>query len=339
MELREAAASLKALQLVSEFKGSFKDIRYTLHPDGLSGELAGKGSNLAWATRSVWMGMRPNTGNSAEEKGSIIDERRSIIDERTRTVITVMDSDTTATYSLSALSPTLTANFAADYFEAVTCKFASATSATRCSFHLSVAPGRQALQHVPVGVRVTDIFWAMGGLSTLYEGSSAKIPTSAYSVSLCLAESVGGWDPDTFAPMITFSFMQLRSVRHLWGSLDIAYTLHRILTGDLKRHPDLSDAADQPDHASTSRRYGRLLGSPDSEGRFPGYDYHTDKAIPFIVPESPTEALLNAYEKQYSLPPTLVEEGNGDSLADHVYKLLPLLTMLYRIYEACLMMG
>ncbi len=33
----------------------------------------------------------------------------------------------------------------------------------------------------------------------MYEGSSAKVPTSAYSVSLTLAESVGGWDPDTFA--------------------------------------------------------------------------------------------------------------------------------------------
>jgi hypothetical protein len=33
----------------------------------------------------------------------------------------------------------------------------------------------------------------------MYEGSSAKVPTSAYSVSLTLAESVGGWDPDAFA--------------------------------------------------------------------------------------------------------------------------------------------
>lgn len=86
MELREAAASLKALQLVSEFKGSFKDIRYTLHPDGLSGELAGKGSNLAWATRSVWMAMQPTSDGYAGET-------HSIVDERSRTVITVMDSD------------------------------------------------------------------------------------------------------------------------------------------------------------------------------------------------------------------------------------------------------
>ncbi|KAJ9102327.1 hypothetical protein QFC21_002727 [Naganishia friedmannii] len=332
MELRETAASLKALQLVSEFKGSFKDVRYTLHPDGLSGEIAGKGSNLAWATRSVWMGMRPTTEESSRDGGAVVDER-------TRTVITVMDSD----------------------------------------------------NHVPVGVRVTDIFWAMGGLSTLYEGSSAKIPTSAYSLSLCLAESVGGWDPDTFAigedmhmfikcnistrgnlvsetiysPASQMDVMgnikggirgfigahQARykqAVRHLWGSLDIAYTLHRILTGDLQSHPDAADAVDQQDHVPISRRYGRLLGSPDSENHFPGYDYHTGKgSVPFSVSGSPTEALLDAYAKERFLSPILEEEAEVDLLAntvlpfkqDATHQFLPLLTMLYRIYEACLMMG
>ncbi len=109
MELREASASLKALQLVSEYASSFKDIRYTLHPPDIPGETAGKGSNLAWAARSVWMAMRPagalagsgssrmrehdpSIGESATEKIGF-SRSRNARDDRERTVITVMDSD------------------------------------------------------------------------------------------------------------------------------------------------------------------------------------------------------------------------------------------------------
>lgn len=47
---------------------------------------------------------------------------------------------------------------------------------------------------VPVAVRVTDIMWALAGLSSIYPGSGAKIPTSAYSLSMSLAASVGFHD-------------------------------------------------------------------------------------------------------------------------------------------------
>lgn len=47
---------------------------------------------------------------------------------------------------------------------------------------------------VPVAVRVTDIMWALAGLSSIYPGSGAKIPTSAYSLSMTLAASVGFHD-------------------------------------------------------------------------------------------------------------------------------------------------
>lgn len=36
--------------------------------------------------------------------------------------------------------------------------------------------------------------WAGAGISTMYRGSKVIIPTSVYSMSLALAERVGGWD-------------------------------------------------------------------------------------------------------------------------------------------------
>ncbi|KAJ9125702.1 hypothetical protein QFC24_002486 [Naganishia onofrii] len=139
-----------------------------------------------------------------------------------------------------------------------------------------------------------------------------------------------------------------QAVRHLWGSLDIAYTLHRILTGDLKRHPDAADAEGRQDHASNARRYGRLLGFPESEGHFTSHDHLAEKSsTPFNGSGSPTEALLDAHTEHYHLPPIPEVDGDLELLVDEIspakqdatYKFLPLLTMLYRIYEACLMMG
>ena len=82
MEAREKGAIQKADQLMAEFRSSFKDIGYTLHPDRIEGEAAGKSSNLAWALRQAWNELRD------EED----DERIA------RIVVTVIDSD-------SAFSP------------------------------------------------------------------------------------------------------------------------------------------------------------------------------------------------------------------------------------------
>jgi hypothetical protein len=100
MEAREAGASQKATQLMAEFRSSFKDIGYTLHPGGLHGEAAGKSSNLSWAVRQAY--------NELKEEG---DEER--ID---KIVVTVIDSDTA---------------LAGDYFSAVSCKFALRSAAER----------------------------------------------------------------------------------------------------------------------------------------------------------------------------------------------------------------
>jgi hypothetical protein len=47
---------------------------------------------------------------------------------------------------------------------------------------------------VPVLVRIADILWCGAGLSGLYKNSAICIPTSVYSISLLLADRVGGWD-------------------------------------------------------------------------------------------------------------------------------------------------
>lgn len=77
MEAREAGSEQKAQQLIAEFRSSFKDIGYTLHPGGIEGEAAGKSSNLAWALRQAW--------NELNDEG---DHERAA-----RIVVTVIDSD------------------------------------------------------------------------------------------------------------------------------------------------------------------------------------------------------------------------------------------------------
>lgn len=53
MEQREIGSEAKALGLIQEFVKRFRSIDYALHPTGIPGEAAGKGSNLAWAARTL----------------------------------------------------------------------------------------------------------------------------------------------------------------------------------------------------------------------------------------------------------------------------------------------
>lgn len=53
MEEREQNADVKALGFINEFSKRFRSIEFTLHPPNIAGELAGKGSNMAWAARKL----------------------------------------------------------------------------------------------------------------------------------------------------------------------------------------------------------------------------------------------------------------------------------------------
>ena len=78
----------KAKQLINLYSASFKDIVYTIHPTNIEGEVRGKSSNVAWASKemSKYFGKHKN-----------------------HLVMTVMDSDTA---------------FAEDYFMAINHYFA-----------------------------------------------------------------------------------------------------------------------------------------------------------------------------------------------------------------------
>lgn len=53
MEQRENNAETKALRFTNEFAKKFRSIDFTVHPSDIPGELAGKGSNMAWAARKL----------------------------------------------------------------------------------------------------------------------------------------------------------------------------------------------------------------------------------------------------------------------------------------------
>lgn len=121
---------------------------------------------------------------------------------------------------------------------------------------------------VPFLVRVADMQWSMGVISNMYVGSPFTPPCSAYSIPMKLAAAVGLWDVDpnsigedfhmyikcffsTHGEVIIqpiyspasccniegkgfFGGLYARSVqakRHLWGALDLGYTIRRALYG------------------------------------------------------------------------------------------------------------
>jgi hypothetical protein len=53
MEQRDPDAKATAEVLINSFKGAFRNMSYTLHPSDISGEVAGKSSNVSWAARQL----------------------------------------------------------------------------------------------------------------------------------------------------------------------------------------------------------------------------------------------------------------------------------------------
>lgn len=85
--------------------------------------------------------------------------------------------------------------FAADFFLAAAVHFALATpeDRQRMMFVPPIVFDRNCPE-VPVFTRTTDIFWSSAGTGGIYPSSQCKIPTSAYAVSLKLAQFCGYWD-------------------------------------------------------------------------------------------------------------------------------------------------
>jgi hypothetical protein len=91
------------------------------------------------------------------------------------------------------------------------------------------------------------------------------------------------------------------------------------------------------------------MGAPDGEGAFFNQPDDDELGLSDASRSSSPEAFLNPFTQELWLPPILEEEEDDLESQARVapkpvkrhesYRLLPLLTMLYRIYEACMMMG
>ncbi len=133
----------------------------------------------------------------------------------------------------------------------------------------------------------------------------------------------------------------------MWGSLDIAYTLHRVLTGDLRRHPDGPQSQQVGEFKPAARRYGKILGGRGDELFVNEFD-EEERALSDVSRISSPEMFVDRFTQDLCLPPIMEEDEEVTPVkqALHVERprkeglaVLPLFTMLYRIYEACLMMG
>ncbi|KAI9357260.1 glycosyl transferase family group 2-domain-containing protein [Zopfochytrium polystomum] len=264
MEDSEQGSEKKAIALVSRYADAFLQIVYTIHPVGLDGEIRGKSSNVAWATRQM---AKKSKNHRAE-------------------IITVMDADTC---------------FTEDYFNSLNYFFCVATPDQRKV--LMFAPvtifDRNA-KDVPFVVRCSDIMWSVAVMSNFYPSCPVRFPCSAYSVSMDLAASVGFWDTGSeaigedmhmylkcyfatqgvvrvepiYSPAsccniegknaignIWARFNQAK--RHLWGSLDFGYALRKVLIGVISPESDAA-AFRSEDEKHRKRRKGEIqyrLGS------------------------------------------------------------------------------
>ncbi|KAK4240845.1 glycosyl transferase family group 2-domain-containing protein [Achaetomium macrosporum] len=263
MEQREHNAETKAAGLVNEFSKKFRSIDFTIHPSDIPGELAGKGSNMAWAARKL------------SEKYNL-GQRKDVI-------VTGIDADS---------------HLSSNYFaQLTTMHIAYPDTATTTLYSAPIVFDRNA-HNVPAIVRVADILWSAAGMSGLYKGSWVAPPTSVYSVPLELVDRVGGWDCDSEAigedlHMYLKCFFALngnltvrtilspvsqtnvtgggrgkgvagiitdvrarykQALRHMWGALDTGYALRKLVEVWKERkhtsrafrplHTSLNDASD-----------------------------------------------------------------------------------------------
>ncbi|KAJ3372356.1 hypothetical protein HDU91_003784 [Kappamyces sp. JEL0680] len=253
MEESEREAPEKARTMIEKYHEMFYDITMTLHPSGRSGEIRGKSSNVAWAAREMVQ------------------------------IFTVMDADTC---------------FAADYFASLSFYYAVATPRERGLMYFApTAVFDRNADKVPMLVRVGDMQWSMAVISNMFPGAPFSPPCSAYSIPVQLAAAVGLWDCDELSIgedfhmyiktyFSTHGQVMLKTIyspasccniegtgligginaritqakRHMWGSLDLGYTLRRALFGLFAPTFDLpkDQLARIPFSPHSSYDFGRL---------------------------------------------------------------------------------
>ncbi|KAK4164258.1 glycosyl transferase family group 2-domain-containing protein [Cladorrhinum sp. PSN259] len=282
MEQREQNAELKASRLINEFSKKFRFIDFTMHPSDIPGELAGKGSNMAWAARKL--------------------SERYLIGQRKDVIVTGIDADS---------------HLSTNYFGLVTTMHMVYPNTANTTLYSAPIIFDRNAHIVPAIVRVADVLWSAAGMSGLYKGSSVAPPTSVYSVPLELVDRVGGWDCDSEAigedlHMYLKCFFALngnltvrtvlspvsqtnvsgngsgkglagikmdiearykQAKRHMWGALDTGYALRKVVEAWRERK-----------HTSRAWRPLHTSLNDESDGYVP--ESQLNSADPEAVPES-----------------------------------------------------
>ena len=163
MEEAEAGAYRKAAALEREFSAAFPVFLCTFHPAGLPGEVRGKSSNEAWASRRAYEEL-------VERGGMGLDYL----------TVTSCDADTI---------------FPKAYFDCLTYFFATDPRRYRRFWQAPIFFYNN-IWRVPAPLRVPNALSGLIHLSRLSRRRRVLFSQSTYSLSLRMAHEVGYWDRD-----------------------------------------------------------------------------------------------------------------------------------------------
>mmetsp|Transcript_28729 Transcript_28729/g.66681 ORF Transcript_28729/g.66681 Transcript_28729/m.66681 type:complete len:792 (+) Transcript_28729:85-2460(+) len=232
MEEREVDAVDKANRLRAKYADKFRDILITFHPPDLPNDPPGKASNVCWAfarltdyvrgdCQEAWEPEKEadhededhDTGRSRQTESEVESSRsKALTEPRTpreleKMVLTIADADSC---------------FHRLYFEALTKDFIQLDEVKQKRSMWQAPIYHMKNYHVQPGpVAVGSIFTGMMEGSVLADPLSVRFPYSTYSLSMSLAESVGGWDSQWIAEdwhmgikcyLLTLARMQLRPI-------------------------------------------------------------------------------------------------------------------------------
>jgi hypothetical protein len=226
MEAREPGAREKGMRLQAKYGDQFKHCLVTIHPAGLSGEVACKAANLSWAARRA--------------KHVLVDRLGYRLDA---IVVTVADADTL---------------WHPSYFASLGTLFATDDRRHRTFWQAPIRYHGNVWVSGPL-MRILHAYAAAWELAYLAAPWWRALPMSSYSFSLRLLHATGYWDPDTIAdewhlyikahfrsggvirlqpvflpfavnavtgstPWRTWRERYLQTLRHAWGAKTIGYT-------------------------------------------------------------------------------------------------------------------
>ncbi len=229
MEAAEKDCVDKAVYLQEDFRDSFANIFYTVHPQSIPDEVRGKSSNEAWA--AIWI------------KEKLVDDLGYSLDNIT---VTSCDADSL---------------IHRNYFSCLTYMFTTDPLRHRKFWQAPIFLYNN-IWSVPMPVRVVSILSGLNFLADLCKGHNIVFPQSTYTLSLKMADEVGYWDVDVipedwhmflkclfyyrgevstepvFLPVYadavqstsylrTLLVRYQQAKRHAWGAIDIPFAVRR----------------------------------------------------------------------------------------------------------------